>query len=189
MPSHDKDFNERYSIPFIPTLNLKTKKWDRINWGVYLRAHACTVVGIHLIIHGGITEQELYSDRVYAMDMETKSVPVSIQNKADKEMMLAYHRIVCTHKISPKIQEELKIKGLLCFGGKNNKGQVNKEMFFYHCENKSLWDMEEISSKWIVMDTSGIKPEGRYGHTMDILNTRTSYANLQAFCIVIGGIS
>ena len=100
IPSHDKDFNDRYSIPFIPTFSLKTRKWDRINWGVYLRAHACTMLGSHIIIHGGITEEEKYSDRVYVMDTQIKSCPVSINSKSEKDMMcLAYHRIVCTQKI------------------------------------------------------------------------------------------
>jgi hypothetical protein len=59
--SGEKEGNDRYSIPFIPTFNIKTKQWDRINWGVYLRAHACTILGSHLIIHGGIDEEEHYN--------------------------------------------------------------------------------------------------------------------------------
>ena len=69
IPSHDKENNDRYSIPFIPIFNLKTKKWDRINWGVYLRAHACAILGNHLIIHGGIDEEDKYNETLYLMDL------------------------------------------------------------------------------------------------------------------------
>ena len=61
IPMIEKETNDRYNIPFIPTYNIKENKWDGINWGIYLRAHATVTIGNFLMIHGGIDEEEKFN--------------------------------------------------------------------------------------------------------------------------------
>ena len=95
------------------------------------------------------------------MDMEAKTPPFTISMKYEKDMsLLAYHRIVSTFKIDQKVQDDLKVHGLLCFGGKDEKGKLQKDLFYYGIENKSLWDYDTASHshRWIILETFGVKP-------------------------------
>jgi hypothetical protein len=69
-------------------------------------------------------------------------------------MALAYHKIISTEIVDGKIHEELKVKGLICFGGKNQEGKLNKQIYYCTCEGKNLWDVEDLS-KWFPLETFG----------------------------------
>lgn len=114
--------NERYNIPFISIYNSENNEWSRINWNIYLRAHACCSFSHYLLIDGGINEHYKHNSKTYVMDFDLNLAPILLP---EANLKLAFHKIVSTDQVDSSIKGNLKNEGIFCFGGKYKDGTVN----------------------------------------------------------------
>ena len=89
------------------------------------------------------------NSKVYLVDLEKQTHPITLPHNG---LGLFHHKIIYTGKTDEKEKNSLKVEGLLCFGGKNDAGEINPHVYYLAVENKQNEFCEKLGkSEWNIL--------------------------------------
>lgn len=175
-----ESFKIRESYGDIAVFDTDSLKWSKPSWkGIssYRRHHTASIIGFHMVIHGGRDEKSRLLDSLCAYDLKSNKW-LDLPYKGDGHGKISHHTC-CTvvyperkkqdfdmfelHSTTDKYTSKVMIKyeGLYFFGGINEIGYSTNKLSVVTFSKKYL--------HWDVIETSGKQPLSRYGHSMHMI--------------------
>lgn len=141
------------------------------------RNHTADIIGHHMVIYGGIDDEDRVLDDLWALDLNFTLKWIMADTKGMRLKPLAHH---CTALVLPYEKRNnpqmslfkfpdlptgrttfkgSKIEGIAFFGGIDNEGNLNNELRFLKIGKKPL--------EWVTPSVKGNLPEGRKDATLN----------------------
>jgi hypothetical protein len=101
---------------------------------------------------------------------------------------IAFHKIVNTYGLEPNLKDRIELDGIISYGGKFFDGTVCNDASIFRLNFKGRESFSYSKSEpedcngWEILSLKGKKPEGRYSHSMNILNRK-------GICLIVGGMN
>lgn len=170
-----------YAMPDLEIFNLEDRTWScpvlytKSTLKMRRNLVSCAI-GQHMLIHGGISEDEEYLNDVYLLQFTPlKWVSVSLNTESENPT-LAWHAcclvLPSEQMFSPKLNIyklpevgvgrrlcKIREKGLYVFGGKSSDNELRNDLWILRIGRKPL--------EWVRVNTNGISPSPRCAHTMN----------------------
>jgi hypothetical protein len=145
-----------------------------------------------LMIYGGINEKDEYLNTIFFITLNVSNVQQStimqFTTPNKPKAGIAFHKIVNTYDLEPSLKERVEVDGIISYGGKFSDGNVCSDVSVFRLNFKGRDGFNygkpetEDCNGWEVLSLKGKKPEGRYDHSMNILNKK-------GICLIIGGMN
>jgi hypothetical protein len=170
-----------YVMPDLEIFNLEDRTWScpvlyTKSTLKMRRNHIAKAIGQHMLIHGGISEEEEYLGDVYLLQFSPlKWVSVNLNTETEIPT-LAWHAcclvLPSEQMFSPKLNIyklpevgtarrlcKIRERGLYLFGGKSSEDQLRNDLWLLRIGRKPL--------EWVKINTNGMPPSPRCAHTMN----------------------